>query len=60
MWAQGVEDSLVGKVTSARCSKASVERYAEVFAVGIAVLEYLGGTAWRHGVATRRACAYAI
>jgi hypothetical protein len=60
MWAQGIEYRLVGEVTLACCSKASVERHAEVLTLGVVVLKYLGGTAWSHGVAARGTCAYAV
>jgi hypothetical protein len=55
-----IEDGNVGEVTSAGGGKAAVERYAERCTVGVAMLKYLGGTTWRHGMATRWACAYTV
>jgi hypothetical protein len=52
MRSQGVEYSLIGKVTSACCGEASVECHTEHPTIGVTVLEYLCGTSWCHGMAT--------
>ena len=60
VFAQYLQDSVVGKVAFARCGKAAVERDAELACFGVTLGILFGGAARSHGMAGRRTLADAV